>query len=155
MSLVAIAHEPMYNCHHLNMSYRARPIDLWNKHSDWNIQYGNIEHWAAKCSFRPYLQIGLTILKEKALNIIVETTVVYKLGYPITLPVSGLDQQSRLNARCSPILNPSVYYEHLITQFENHIVMCMLIMNLLVFLEVFYARARKNVRWTLTFIQYS
>jgi len=39
----------------------------------------------------------------KALNINVETTVVYTQEYPITLSMVGIDVISRLYARCLPV----------------------------------------------------
>ena len=60
------------------------------------------------CNFRLYLEIGRTSVKQKVLNIYlcinVETTVVYTQENPITLPIIGTGQMSRLNAHCSPLV---------------------------------------------------
>ena len=67
------------------------------------VLLGNIEHWATKSLvvFRFYLEIGWTSV-FKALDINVETTVVFIHASPITLVGTG--HMSRLNSHCLPIL---------------------------------------------------
>ena len=55
------------------------------------------------CNFRPYLELGWTSVKPNLKHWILILKPFYYTEYPITLPMVGIGQMSRLSARCLPI----------------------------------------------------
>jgi len=53
------------------------------------------------CNFRLYLKIGRASVDSTDYSR--ETTVVYTHEYPITVPIVGIGQMSKLSAHCLPM----------------------------------------------------